>query len=175
MFSTNARESLTYPAGPCRHRYIHKSTGPSRWWDKQIINKTSNILRARAEIQVYRQPQRTISSSSSFSPSYSSLSLCQKRNDCFEFHEGANEFMVGWRGWPRRLGDFKRLLRPPTVTRFTKVEEAILIILTAAYFTSYNSLVPMDSLTAWRVLRNLRSSKSSVAFYEHINFIQIIK
>lgn len=51
---------------------------------------------------------------------------------------------------PKRLGDFKRLLRPPAVTRFTKVEEAILIILTAAYFTPYNSSAPRwtVSLTA---------------------------
>lgn len=31
-----------------------------------------------------------------------SLSSCQERNDCFEFHEGTNEFMVGWRAvYPR--------------------------------------------------------------------------
>lgn len=34
----------------------------------------------------------------------------QRCNDCFEFHEGANEFMVEWRAWvcPRRLDDFER-------------------------------------------------------------------
>lgn len=161
MFSTDARESLTDSAGSCRHRYIHKSAGPSRWWDKQIINKTSNTARARTKRDAgYRQPRRTytlfytrhrpISSSSSFSLSHSSL--CQERNDCFEFHEGANEFMVRLAPETRRFQT--PLLRPAAVTRFTKVEEAILIILTAVYFRPNNSLAPLDSLTASRVSRN---------------------
>lgn len=56
---------------------------------------------------------RTPSATSSPSSSWSSCSLSswQQRNDCFEFHEGANEFMVGWCGLPQRPDDFKRLPR----------------------------------------------------------------